>query len=69
MVIKQLVENFYDIEIFPNCFHTTIRDTETDIYYKFEISNRKNQLQELVEYFRKDKIYYEWNKIINNLNG
>ena len=58
MVIKQLVVNVYDIEIFPNCFHTTIRDTETDIYYKFEISNRKNQLQELVEYFRKDKIYF-----------
>lgn len=46
----------YDIEIFPNCFHCTCRDTETSDLYTFEISKRKNQLKELVDFF-----YYENN--------
>lgn len=46
----------YDIEIFPNCFHCTCRDTETNDLYTFEISKRKNQLKELVDFF-----YYENN--------
>ena len=57
MRIRDKVVYVYDIEVFPNIFHCTAKNTETGEYYKFEISNRKNQLQELVEYFRKDKIY------------
>lgn len=41
----------YDIEIFPNCFHCCCKDTENGSIYKFEISERKNQLQELVKFF------------------
>ena len=41
----------YDIEIFPNCFHCCCKDTETQELYKFEISERKNHLIELVAYF------------------
>ena len=37
----------YDIEIFPNVFHLTAKNTETQQYYFFEISERKNQLTEL----------------------
>ena len=51
MIIKNKTVNVYDIEIFPNCFHCTIKDTEKNILYKFEISERTNQLSELIDYF------------------
>ena len=41
----------YDIEIFPNVFHCCCKDTETGDIYKFEISERKNQLTELIKFF------------------
>lgn len=56
MKIKNFKITVYDIEIFPNCFHCTCRDTETNDLYTFEISQRKNQLRELVDFF-----YYENN--------
>lgn len=51
MVINNLNVTVYDIEIFPNCFHCSCRDTETNDLYTFEISKRKNQLTELVDFF------------------
>ena len=51
MVIHDSKITVYDIEIFPNCFHCTCRDTETNDLYTFEISQRKNQLTELVDFF------------------
>ena len=51
MIIKNKTVNVYDIEIFPNCFHCTIKDTEKNILHKFEISERTNQLSELIDYF------------------
>ena len=51
MIIRNSVVIVYDIEIFPNVFHCVCKDTETNILYKFEISNRKNQLTELVDFF------------------
>ena len=41
----------YDVEVFPNVFHCCCKDTETSEIYKFEISERKNQIKELVEFF------------------
>ena len=51
MIIRNSVVIIYDIEIFPNVFHCVCKDTETNDLYKFEISNRKNQLTELVDFF------------------
>ena len=51
MIIRNSVVIVYDIEIFPNVFHCTCKDTETNKLYFFEISDRKNQLTELVDYF------------------
>ena len=51
MIIRNSVVIVYDIEIFPNVFHCTCKDTETNKLYFFEISNRKNQLTELVDLF------------------
>ena len=51
MIIRNSVVIVYDIEIFPNVFHCTCKDTETNKLYFFEISNCKNQLTELVDFF------------------
>ena len=51
MIIRNSVVIVYDIEIFQNVFHCTCKDTETNELYFFEISNRKNQLTELVDFF------------------
>ena len=49
----------YDIEIFPNVFHCCVKDTESGQLYKFEISERRNQLEQLVDFF-----YYNSSDII-----
>ena len=51
MIIRNSVVIVYDIEIFPNVFHCTCKNTETNKLYFFEISNRKNQLTQLVDFF------------------
>ena len=51
MIIRNKVVYVYDIEVFKNVFHCTIKNTETNEYYFFEISCRKNQLDELVNFF------------------
>ena len=62
MVIKEFVANVYDIEVFPNCFHATVRDTETNKLHLFEISARKMQIQELCDYFgTKNAIFIGYN--------
>lgn len=64
MTIRNYIVIIYDIEIFPNVFHCTCKDTETNELYKFEISNRRNQLTELVDFFfykNTDKIFCGYN--------
>lgn len=51
MLIKGKPVIVYDIEVFPNVFHCVCKDTESGKLYKFELSTRKNQLDELVEFF------------------
>ena len=51
MIIHKQTVIVYDIEIFPNCFHCCCKNTETGELYKFEISERVNQLDELVNFF------------------
>lgn len=64
MIIRNSVVIVYDIEIFPNVFHCTCKDTETNKLYFFEISKRKNQLTELVDFFHYkniDKMFCGYN--------
>ena len=56
MIIKDLIVQVYDIEIFPNCFSLVIKNTETKEFQFFELSNRKNNLVDLVPLFL-DKRY------------
>ena len=54
MWIRNRIVYVYDVEIFPNCFHLCSKNTETGQLYKFEISERVNQLTELVNFFLDD---------------
>ena len=56
MIIKDLIVQVYDIEIFPNCFSLVIKNTETKEFQFFELSDRKNNLVDLVPLFL-DKRY------------
>lgn len=51
MIIRDKIVYVYDIEVFPNVFHCTVKNTETGELHKFEISCRRNQLDELVKFF------------------
>lgn len=51
MLIRGKTVYVYDIEIFPNVFHCTIKNSETGEYIFFEISERRNDLQKLVDFF------------------
>lgn len=50
----------FDIEVFQNIFHCSVKDTETNTIYKFEISERKNQLRDLVKFFKQVDKYITW---------
>lgn len=52
MIIRGKIVYVYDIEVFQNIFHCSVKNTETNNIYKFEISERKNQLRELVKFFK-----------------
>lgn len=51
MLIHNKQVTIYDIEIFPNVFHCACKNTETGKIDKFEISSRKVQIKELVNFF------------------
>ena len=52
MWIRNRIVHVFDVEIFPNCFHCCVKNTETGQLYKFEISERRNQLTDVVDFFR-----------------
>lgn len=51
----------YDIEVFQNIFHCSVLNTETKEVHKFEISSRKNQLSELISFFKQVNSPVSWN--------
>lgn len=64
MIIKDKIVYVYDIEVFPNCFHCTVKNSETGQYYFFEISERKNNVDELILFFTDNK-----NKLLCGYNN
>ena len=51
MVIKGKIVYVYDIEVFPNCFHCAVKNTETQELFLFEISERRNDIKKIVDFF------------------
>lgn len=60
MIIRGKIVYVYDIEVFQNISHCSVKNTETNDIYKFEISERKNQLRELVKFFKQVDKYITW---------
>lgn len=60
MIIRGKIVYVYDVEVFQNIFHCSVKNTETNNIYKFEISERKNQLRELVKFFKQVDKYITW---------
>ena len=53
----------YDIEVFPNVFHTVLYDTELKMQICLEISERRNDIEELMHLFTENdnKIFVGYN--------
>lgn len=55
MIIHNKIVLVYDIEVFPNVFHCTVKNTETRQILKIEISERKNEIDKIYKLFYQDK--------------
>lgn len=58
MVIKDRHVLVYDIEVFPNVFTCTVKNTRTEQYWTYEISERANHLKDVVRFFRLSKCLF-----------
>lgn len=58
MVIKNKEVLIYDIEIFPNVFTCTIKNSETKDLCVYEISERANHLKDVVRFFRQKNVLF-----------
>ena len=54
----------YDIETLFNVFTVTFLDNDSDQYYQFEISRRKNQFQEIKDFYLNKM---KWNICFNGI--
>lgn len=52
MIIRDKIVIVFDIEVFPNAFFCTIKETELQKVGVIEISNRKNDLNKLIDLFQ-----------------
>lgn len=57
MLIKGLPAFVYDIEVFPNLFTCAVKNTETKNKRVYEISERKNDLPQLIKLFLNSNIF------------
>ena len=71
MIIRDKIVLVYDIEVFPNVFLCTIKNTETSRILKLEISNRKNDIDKIYKLFKRvDNIRWNDNYTTNiNIGG
>ena len=58
MLIKGKTAFVYDIEVFPNFFSVTVKNTESGIHKFFQISEIKNDMPEIVKLFCNKNIYF-----------
>lgn len=58
MIIKGKQAVVFDIEVFPNVFSCTTKNTETKEVKVFEISNRQNTIEEMVRLFKQPNLIF-----------
>lgn len=64
MIIKDKQVEVYDVEVFPNIFSCTMKNTETGDVHQWEISHRKNDVKAIIDKFQEfDKLFCGYNCI------
>lgn len=58
MVLNDKVCITFDVEVLVNCFTCTIYNTETHELRTFEVSERKNEISDLISFFTNPTGYY-----------
>lgn len=58
MLIRGKTVFVYDVEVFPNLFTCTIKNTESKAIRSYEISDRRNDLPLIIQVFLNPKIYF-----------
>ena len=58
MLLKNKTVFVYDVEVFPNLFTCTIKNTESKAIRSYEISDRRNDLPLIIEVFLNRKIMF-----------
>lgn len=58
MLIKGKPAFVYDVEIFPNFFSVTCKNTESKNHVAYEISDRRNDIAEIARLFLNRRIYF-----------
>lgn len=58
MLIKGKTAFVYDIEVFPNFFSVTVKNTESGIHKFFQISEKRNDMPEIIKLFLNKKIIF-----------
>lgn len=58
MIIRNKVCFVYDVEIFPNFFSVTIKNTESGKVKSYEISERRNDMPDIAKLFLHKGIYF-----------
>jgi len=61
MIIKDKKVIVYDIEVLRNCFTCTLCDTESNDIITYEISNRKNDLSNIIKFFKSNYYFCGYN--------
>lgn len=51
MLIRNKTVYIFDIEVFPNVFHCSVKNTETKEITHLEISSKRNDLMKIVDLF------------------
>lgn len=63
MIIKEKPCIVFDIEVLKNIFTCTCKNTETGIINIFELSSRKNNIDEMIKYFSQDCYFVGYNNL------
>ena len=58
MILKNKTAFVYDLEIFPNLFTCAVKNTESKNKKVYEISQRKNEIVDLVKLFTNKNIFW-----------
>ena len=58
MIIRNKTCFVYDVEIFPNFFSVTVKNTESKGVKSYQISSHRNDLPKIAKLFLNGKIYF-----------